>query len=280
MDSLRLARCALGLSRALHVACRPDDILAHPSCSALASLLHDRRRVGGGWAADRPSRERLLALNANVGRTPVVCIHPSGGQVTAYLRLASLLGDRPVFAIPSRALADPETEHPTIAAMAADYADVIEARRLATVALVGWSMGGIVAHAVAEALEARGRVVALVALIDPVVLDDRDPSDEADRRFAERALDQEPAGDAGDREKRVALYRRHFALVRGHRPGKVSAPVHVWWAAGGTTDRWTTHTRQDASERVVGGSHFTIVLPPYVEVIARDLSGIGTATPD
>ena len=58
------------------------------------------------------------------------CLHPSGGDATAYLRLRALLGDDvPLYAVQSRATSAPEREHTTLAAMAADYAEVIRAAR-------------------------------------------------------------------------------------------------------------------------------------------------------
>ena len=110
----------------------------------------------------------LVTLNVGGAREPVFCIHPSGGQVTAYLRFRSLLGDdQPLFAIQSRALADPPREHPTLERMAVDYAMLVQSVSAdAHCQLLGWSLGGVIAFATAAELERRGTPVRTVGMID------------------------------------------------------------------------------------------------------------------
>ena len=110
----------------------------------------------------------LVVLHKPGARVPIFCIHPAGGQVTAYLRLQSLLGDeQPLFAIQSRASESLEREQPTLEAMAIDYATVIQGvRPTGPYRLLGWSMGGFIAHAIARELELRGELVEQIAMID------------------------------------------------------------------------------------------------------------------
>jgi thioesterase domain-containing protein len=161
--------------------------------------------------------------------------------------------------------------------MAEEYADLLVRDGLDSVALLGWSMGGLVAHAVSEALEASGRRVAFVGMIDPRTLDFSDKRDD-DVRFARRALAHEPESGANDTESRVALYLRHFSLVRDHRPAVVAAPLYIWWADRGPTKLpWQEHTRARATERVAGGTHFSIMTPPYIDRIANDIAAAAAA---
>jgi acyl transferase domain-containing protein/acyl-CoA synthetase (AMP-forming)/AMP-acid ligase II/thioesterase domain-containing protein len=169
-DSIRVATMVVSLSRLLHVGLRPQDFVSNPTIASLAAYV--TRLLGESQSAVRshvlPSP--LVTLNDRGTRGPVFCIHPSGGRITCYLRLRELLGDnQPLFAIQSRALDDSAREYRTIETMAIDYATLIQnipgSERCR---LIGWSMGGLIAQAVATELERRGVAVGFVGLIDPV----------------------------------------------------------------------------------------------------------------
>ena len=195
-------------------------------------------------------------------RVPIFCIHPAGGQVTAYLRLQSLLGDeQPLFAIQSRASESLEREQPTLEAMAIDYASVIQGvRPTGPYRLLGWSMGGVIAHAIARELELRGELVEQIAMIDsrPVAGFDTDDIGLAVmgvmhelpaysgawsvlselRKLNAKPLEgaelltwcqlhgliPEAAISAGAFSSIVRRYLKHFQLLRDHRPGTRQFP--------------------------------------------------------
>jgi len=119
----------------------------------------------------RPRRgaEVLVPLRREGRRAPLFCFHPAGGQVLAYRSLAERLGaDQPVWALQSRALDGVSEERPTLAAMAADYAETIREVQPADepYRLLGWSMGGHLALAVAAELESAGADVAFLGIWD------------------------------------------------------------------------------------------------------------------
>ena len=277
MDSLRIARCAAVLSSSMRVACSAGDVLAQATCARLAVLLYARLTGAGTSAHATASDHRLRVLNPTGARTPLVCIHPSGGQVGAYLGLSSLLREHPVYAVESRGLLEPALEHDTIVSMAGDYAQTIVRNGLESVALIGWSMGGLVAHAVAQALEAQGRFVPFVGLIDPKGLDLPGHGDD-DVRFARQALAHEPDAGATDTETRVDLYLRHFALVRDHHPGTIAARLYIWWAGGGPPSKtWQVHTHGTVTERIISATHFSIMSRPHLDLIANDIAAASAA---
>jgi acyl transferase domain-containing protein len=177
MDSLRVLDFLSAVRGSLGVSLAPADLMAHPTIASFAALLLSRIEVE--TTTSRPLRRAatapsstgpLVTLNARGSAIPLFCLHPSGGQVTAYLRFQPLLGnDQPLFAIQSRALAAPYAEHLTIEAMATDYAMLVQSVQSAgPYRLLGWSMGGIVAHAIAGELERRGERVDLVGMIDAI----------------------------------------------------------------------------------------------------------------
>ena len=314
-DSIRVVELVGRLGRSLRVKLRPQDLLSNPTISRFATYV---TQLVDAAPLAAPARHQschpLVALNERGSRAPVCCFHPSGGQVTCYLGLGQLLGaDRPLFAIQSRALRDPAREHPTIRSMAIDYATIVESfARTEPCRLIGWSMGGLVAHATAAELERRGTPAAFVGLIDPVdrsILIGTQPHHElalALTAISHEALgtappldvvraglgdcpaqDQAPAllgwcerhgllpaGSltADQLESLIDLYRRHFALTREYEPSPVAAPVHVW-LGNGAAEIDPGRLGSNAAVKHVGGTHFSIMRSPYLEVIASDLTG-------
>ncbi|WP_406478545.1 amino acid adenylation domain-containing protein [Streptomyces platensis] len=135
------------------------DVFAAPTPARLAAQLD-----GGGSSAF----EVMLPLRT-AGRTaPLFCVHPVAGFSWRYSALLGALSpDHPVYALQSRGLDGTEPPARSLDEMAADY--IREIRRVQPEGpyhLLGWSLGGIMAHAVATALQAQGQEVALLAVLD------------------------------------------------------------------------------------------------------------------
>ncbi|WP_395370103.1 amino acid adenylation domain-containing protein [Streptomyces tubercidicus] len=135
------------------------DVFAAPTPARLAAQL-----AGGGSSAF----EVMLPLRT-AGRTaPLFCVHPVAGFSWRYAALLGALDtDHPVYALQSRGLDGTEPPARSLDEMAEDY--VREIRRVQPEGpyhLLGWSLGGIMAHAVATALQAQGQEVALLAVLD------------------------------------------------------------------------------------------------------------------
>lgn len=110
----------------------------------------------------------LLPLRPRGGRRPLFCIHPGLGMGWTYAGLIPHLdAEQPVYALQSRALVEPGFAAESVTAMAADYL-----RHIRTVQphgpyrMLGWSFGGVVAHAIAAELQDLGEEVELLALMD------------------------------------------------------------------------------------------------------------------
>ncbi len=125
--------------------------------------------------AGAPVRAALVTLTppaqSAAGRAatlPLFCVHPAGGNVLCYAELARALG--PCQAFYGLQLPDPKLlgTDPTIETIAAVYvAELIQAAPAGPCALAGWSLGGAIAFEMARQLQLAGRVVHLLALIDP-----------------------------------------------------------------------------------------------------------------
>jgi thioesterase domain-containing protein/acyl carrier protein len=110
----------------------------------------------------------ILPLKPQGDRLPLFCIHPGLGLSWSYCGLIQHLGPGyRLYGVQARSLARSEPRPTSVEQMAADYANQI--RRVQPVGpycLLGWSFGGLVAHAVATEFQQRGEQVALLALLD------------------------------------------------------------------------------------------------------------------
>ncbi|HEY7243797.1 MAG TPA: thioesterase domain-containing protein [Xanthobacteraceae bacterium] len=112
--------------------------------------------------------EVLLPLRTGGRLPPLFCIHPAVGLSWSYSRLlAHIPGEHPIYGLQARELAQGRAFHRDIAKMAADYLSVIrDVQPTGPYKLLGWSFGGLVAHAMATRLQAAGETVSLLAFLD------------------------------------------------------------------------------------------------------------------
>jgi thioesterase domain-containing protein/acyl carrier protein len=110
----------------------------------------------------------LLPLRPTGTATPLFCVHPGGGISWCYSGLLSHLGpEHPVYALQARSLGRDEPRPTSYEEMAADYVEQIrKVQPEGPYLLLGWSAGGLVAHAVATELERQGQHTALLAVLD------------------------------------------------------------------------------------------------------------------
>ncbi|MBN2910703.1 alpha/beta fold hydrolase, partial [Polycladomyces sp. WAk] len=110
----------------------------------------------------------LLPLRTHGERLPLFCVHPAGGLSWCYAGLMRHLGaDYPIYGLQARGIAQREELPKTLEEMAADYIDHIRSvQPTGPYCLLGWSLGGNVAHAIACELQNQGEQVALLAMLD------------------------------------------------------------------------------------------------------------------
>ncbi|MEU6647386.1 alpha/beta fold hydrolase, partial [Saccharomonospora sp. NPDC046836] len=111
----------------------------------------------------------VLPLNEDpgTGKPPVWFFHSGGGLGWAFYTFAPHVRDRRVYAVQSRGFNGTDPLPGSVAEMVDDYiAQILEVQPDGPYHLAGWSYGGPVAHAVADALDRRGHQVALLAILD------------------------------------------------------------------------------------------------------------------
>ncbi|HUC56860.1 MAG TPA: amino acid adenylation domain-containing protein [Streptosporangiaceae bacterium] len=152
-NSLQVMRLVDLIARRASAEVSPSAVLLHPTPRELATQLGTA--MGNG---------PLVPLSREAGGPLLVLIHAIGGAVTDYGPLAAALGR----SFEVRGLAAGQPAHETLAGMVSEYAKILGAAVPRGPCLLGgWSMGGVLAYEVARALEASGRPVALLVLLDP-----------------------------------------------------------------------------------------------------------------
>jgi thioesterase domain-containing protein len=132
-----------------------------PSVQALSKGLVNRRPAGSDF-------EVLLPIRASGTKSPLFCIHDAGGFSWPYSKfIGHIPAEHPIYGLQARNLTIRESRPRTIDEMANDYVRIITSIQAeGPFHLVGWSFGGLVAHAVATRLQSMGAEVALLAILD------------------------------------------------------------------------------------------------------------------
>ncbi|WP_266157184.1 amino acid adenylation domain-containing protein [Dyella silvatica] len=203
----------------------------------------------------------ILPLRAAIGNRPLFCIHPVAGLSWAYSGLLRHLDERqPVYGLQSRALRDavrPESiEH-----IAADYvAQIRQLQPYGPYRLLGWSLGGLIGHAMAALLQQQGERVECLVMMDayPFVTNEVNTDEAAEVQsvlhflgFHRQARENPPANmdeliellcreynvfelpliqellkdDPQLIERVAALSRHHLTLARRYQPARIDTDV-------------------------------------------------------
>ncbi|MGW1886988.1 amino acid adenylation domain-containing protein [Streptomyces sp. NPDC001970] len=142
-----------------------------PTPAALATRVDAAgppRGAGRGGSAAEDALDILLPLRTDGERPPLFAFHPGGGISWCYAGLSARLGpDQPLYGIQARGLVRDEPLPRTLREQAADYVERIRTVRAhGPYRLLGWSLGGILAHTAACMLQETGEEVELLALFD------------------------------------------------------------------------------------------------------------------
>ncbi len=228
------------------------DLFETPTVAGLAARLETGDP--GEQDTGRESFEVLLPIRARGEREPLFCVHPGGGISWCYTALLRHLDDDvPVYGLQSPVLSRTGDRPADIEEMAAGYLRQVRAVQPAgPYRLLGWSFGGVVAHAMAVRLQAEGERVELLALLDSYPAIDGtgrrtlpgadDPAGDFDAdlpRWGEpgalEALDEAVGGLAGlaadELPLVVSAMAYHRELRDGHLPGRYRGDLLFFTAA-------------------------------------------------
>ncbi|WP_405806925.1 non-ribosomal peptide synthase/polyketide synthase [Streptomyces sp. NBC_01187] len=213
-------------------------LFSAPTVAELSRRL-DAEEAGSGLDA-------LLPLRATGSSRPLFCVHPAGGISWPYAGLLPYLDPgQPVYGLQAPDLSNGSSAPTSVEGMASDYLARIRAvQPTGPYRLLGWSFGGVVAHAIATTIQDEGDEVELLAVLDafpPPPTGERDllpaaPGDVRDM-FVE-VLGAESGGAGGYAlddailDRLCRSHERHGRALAEHRPGRFHGDLLLFVATG------------------------------------------------
>ncbi|HET8930253.1 MAG TPA: amino acid adenylation domain-containing protein, partial [Acidimicrobiales bacterium] len=244
-------------------------IFTHPTPGSLARRLVDS-------PACEDSFDAVIPLREGGSGDPLFCVHPAAGLAWCFAGLARRVDDRPVYGLQSPLLADPDRVVDTLAGLAAAHVESIRATQPhGPYHLLGYSVGGQIAHEIAAQLDAAGEVVATLTMLD-THLQDEAPDAEI------IAAEIEAAGPGSARQHRDLLHNafsRTVGFATGHRPTARPAADLVFFASADAVaarmpdpvEVWQPHIdghivthRLDVTHRDITGPHALDQITPVL----------------
>ncbi len=252
----------------------------------------------------------LVPMRTGGSGPPLFCMHPMVGLSWCYIALLPYVDTRyPLYGLQSRGLRRPEPLPVTMEEVARDFADRIRATQPAgPYHLLGWSLGGNIAFAVAEELERRGERIGLLAIMDSLLVNfdaientsqpwmiynlvlaqfgyvpaitpaEQDPEAkmmEIVRRRPGLGLEQWP-----DQRLRALqrVIRNNVRVSRGMRPGRVHCPMLFFSASRNDLsldvllENWRQYLDGPIQAIELDCDHQYMLLPQIVSQIGPELS--------
>lgn len=250
----------------------------------------------------------ILPLRAgSAGVDPLYCVHPAVGLAWNYLGLSRELDPSiPIIGLQAPGISHPMPPADSIKELARTYVRSIRASRPhGPYNLLGWSLGGLIAHEMAVELRELGETVKL-ALMDAYPLGDyRGPREEMSvAALLHEFLGLEVDGDAelgtdealdllasaggpareltrGQLERLLANYRHNTTLGYSHRPREYDGDVLVLrateQATGGLVPQlWRPFVTGLVQVHDVATTHNRLGASPAIDEVARTVSAFLT----
>ncbi|WP_231387124.1 non-ribosomal peptide synthetase [Nocardia sp. BMG111209] len=118
----------------------------------------------------------VLTLRPGGAKPPLFCVHSAVPLAWCYTGLARYISDRPVYGLQALTLSGEPRSDASIDDLAEGYVtEILRVQPHGPYNLLGWSLGGQIAHAVAVRLRQRGLPVRVLAMLDSVVFPDDMP---------------------------------------------------------------------------------------------------------
>ncbi|GAA3886300.1 hypothetical protein GCM10022227_49610 [Streptomyces sedi] len=250
----------------------------------------------------------LLPLRAAGTAPPLFCVHAGMGLSWGYAGLLGHLDPSvPVHGLQARGIARPAPLPGSVEEMAADYVERLRAvRPHGPYRLLGWSFGGLVAHAMSVLLQEQGAEVELLVLLDayPVLPEHRGGTVDERRVVGDhlRAMGLEvddaelegdawlpdltrllrrtgaPAANLGEAELLAMrdVYLNNARLTRAFAPGRFKGDPLLFASApaagqepGARARLWDPHVTGAVETRVLDCAHEEMTTPAALAEIGR-----------
>ncbi|MEE1744175.1 thioesterase domain-containing protein, partial [Streptomyces sp. JV184] len=220
----------------------------------------------------------LLPLRADGTRPPFFAVHPAGGLSWCYAPLTGIMPEEwPLYGLQARGLSEEGALPGSVKEMAADYIEQIrQVQKTGPYHLLGWSLGGVVAHEMAVQLQEAGEEVAALVVLDAYpsvsleqgvdqheqleVVDWTDAVLRVGERFGLDLSDEELALAEGVRSNNVAIATTHIPRVfQGdliHVAALLGKP-----AGAALGDRWKLYVTGEVVQTALPCQHHELAQP-------------------
>ncbi len=143
-------------------------VLTNPTIEDFAKLLDT--------SSETFDNSPLIPIQPKGDKQPFFCVHPAGGHVMCYFKLAQYLStDQPFYGLQAQGFHGEEEPLTRIEDMASLYIQAMKKfQPQGPYSIGGWSFGGVVAYEIAQQLHKQGDKVSLLAIVDsyvPILLD-------------------------------------------------------------------------------------------------------------
>jgi amino acid adenylation domain-containing protein len=167
-DSLKALHLISKIEQEFHKEIPLATLLTNPVIEDLAKVIQNSN--------NQIHYSPLVPIQAKGHKQPFFCVHPAGGHVLCYFKLAHYMGnDQPFYGLQAQGFYGNEEPLTRVEDMASLYVKTIrEFQPQGPYRVGGWSFGGVVAYEVAQQLYRQGQEVSLLAILDsyvPIVLD-------------------------------------------------------------------------------------------------------------
>ncbi len=203
----------------------------------LASLFHNatvaRQAVSIRSAQPESKREvasPLVMIRASA-RHMLCVVHPVGGNVLCYREMSQLL-EQGIGVVALQSLG--QSQDREVEGLAKHYLQALASAGAGEIHLLGWSMGGVIAHEMALQLESRGQHARSLTMIDSWMRDDSVAMTALDEnaitRLYKRDLNAAGAQWPDVQQDQRAEYLANYLALLRHRPGTVAAITRIYRA--------------------------------------------------
>ncbi|WP_269321363.1 amino acid adenylation domain-containing protein [Rhodococcus sp. UNC363MFTsu5.1] len=225
-NSLTATRVMARLAEELGVTVPLRAVFMDPTAAGIAAAIEGD---ADGAAGEAGMFDVLLPIRTAGDRPPVFVVHPVLGLSWAYSALSSVLDPRiPIYGLQSPAASGDTALPGSIEEIADRY--VTEIRSVqpeGPYRLVGWSLGGVIAHAMAVRLQADGQQVERLVMLDSFAGDAADQLGEQ-AVTAEEILGGFGIAGAAELDPEAASIDEVLALLRESTGGPLSAVSEDW----------------------------------------------------
>ena len=239
----------------------------------------------------------LIPLSEEGEHPPLFIIPAAGSTPLSMIRLGRALSPRrPVYSFIAAGMEDGREPHQSIEEMASAYlAEIRAVQDSGPYYLSGHCFGGAPAIEIASQLEAQGDATAVLALLESIApprkayVNERDVSGRWDlsvfpAQIAKaltitngQMIDQLSRLPARRAEHFTAITVHHLALGCAYRATPIGAPVFQLRSsrhAGLVFQEWNHLTTMGYTEKVVPGDTYSMLDPPYVEILGVELGKV------